>query len=73
MKESRNRLLTRAAQNCLFLLFLAELLTPPNFRESSRAATVKEWLPISQSLFGSGHAGLASGPRQANFSKLMNA
>ena len=33
-----------------FFLFLAELLTPPNFRESSRAATVKEWLPVSQSL-----------------------
>ena len=26
--------------------------------KSSRAATVKEWLPVSQSLFGSGHAWL---------------
>jgi len=41
-------------------MFLAELLTPPNFPESSRAATVKEWLPICQRLFGSGHDGLAS-------------
>jgi lipase maturation factor 1 len=37
-------------------------LAPLNFRESSRAATVKEWLPISQSLFGSGHAGLRTVP-----------
>jgi hypothetical protein len=43
-----------------------ELLTPPNFRESSRAATVKEWLPVSQSLFASGHAGLGSGSPQFN-------
>jgi hypothetical protein len=44
---------------------VAELLAPPNFRESSRAATVKEWLPISQSLFGDGYAGSGSGPTSA--------